>query len=192
MENSSTFEVKTELFDGPIDLLLHLVKKNELPIEKLSLAFICSQYLSYLDTMRQLDLDVAGDYLVIAATLVSIKSSVLLNEPVQVVVDEDGNLVDAHEQLLERLREAAVFKEASEKLSARGVLNVDVFAPPPLLRYFETLEESFVSHDPFLLGKAFKKLLDRLPDETSFKITVDSVSITERMMKILGSLQSLG
>ncbi|RIL11386.1 MAG: segregation/condensation protein A, partial [Proteobacteria bacterium] len=100
------FEVKLDVFDGPIDLLLHLVKQNELPIEKVSLAKVASQYLECLEKMRYFDLDVAGEYLVIAATLVSIKSSILLNQPVELVEDEEGNLVDPHEELLNRLREA--------------------------------------------------------------------------------------
>ena len=99
------FSVQTPLFDGPIDLLLHLVKTNELPITKLSLAEVAEQYMQCLDMMRSLDLEIAGEYLVIAATLLSIKSSVLLDEPVEMVPDEEGNLYDPYEALLEQLGE---------------------------------------------------------------------------------------
>lgn len=72
-----TFSIALEIFHGPIDLLLHLVKQNELPIEKLSLAQVANQYLICLERMRRLDLEVAGEYLVVAATLLSIKASTL-------------------------------------------------------------------------------------------------------------------
>ncbi|NMC63810.1 MAG: segregation/condensation protein A, partial [SAR324 cluster bacterium] len=84
---SQLFNVSLPLFDGPIDLLLHLVKTNELPISKVSLAEVAEQYMQCLELMKSLDLDVAGEYLVIAATLLAIKSSFLLNEPVELVMD---------------------------------------------------------------------------------------------------------
>jgi segregation and condensation protein A len=88
---SRFFEVKLELFDGPLDLLLHLVKKKELPIEKVSLSEVTGQYLECIKSLRYYDVEVAAEYLVIAATLLSVKASVLLNEPVELVPDENGD-----------------------------------------------------------------------------------------------------
>ncbi len=82
------FEVQVDLFKGPIDLLLHLVKQKELPLEEISLAEVADQYMHCLEQMRRFDLEIAGEYLVIAATLLSIKSSHLLNEPVELVEDD--------------------------------------------------------------------------------------------------------
>lgn len=191
--NGHFFEVRLDLFDGPIDLLLHLVKKNELSIERLSLASITSQYLACLELMREFDLEIAGEYLVIAATLLSIKSSVLLNEPVQLEIDGDGNLVNPHEELLRKLRDAEVFKEGASLLAERKLLGVDVFAPPESCGGVEAPPVQFVDHSPILLGKAFRRLIERLPQEgPGFTISMDSVSIVERMMFVLDALKARG
>ena len=78
-EYSHFFTVEIDQFNGPIDLLLHLVKQNELPVEKISLARVTSQYMHCIERMGKIDLEIAGEYLVIAATLLSIKSSILLD-----------------------------------------------------------------------------------------------------------------
>ena len=188
-EYSHFFEVQLDLFNGPIDLLLHLVKQRELPIEKLSLAAITDQYLHCIESATEFDLEIAGEYLVIAATLLSIKASILLNEPVELVADDDGNLVDPHEELLRRLREAQIYKDGAGHLGRNPMLGIDVFAAPSSLSQFEDGEIKFVEHDPMLLGRAFKKLLEQSGQASLLTISVDSVSIVERMMKILDILK---
>jgi segregation and condensation protein A len=189
-EYSHFFEVRLELFHGPIDLLLHLVKQRELPIEKLSLAAVTDQYLRCIEKAEDFDLDIAGEYLVIAATLLSIKASILLDEPVELVPDEEGNLVDPHEELLRRLREAQIYKDGAEHLGRNPMLGIDVFAPPPSLSRFEDPDVKFVEHDPFLLARAFQKLLEQSGQSAALlTISIDSVSITERMMTILDTLK---
>lgn len=193
-EYSHFFEVKLDLFDGPIDLLLHLVKQNELPIEKVSLAEVTHQYLACIERMRQFDLEVAGEYLVIAATLLSIKSSVLLNEPVELVVDSEGNLVDPHEELLKKLRAAEVYRESARHLGTRSQLGIDVFNSPSSLKDIEPPPVKYVEHDPILLGKAFRKLLAQADSQQALMMTisVDTVTIVERMMGIIQTLKSSG
>lgn len=188
-EYSHFFEVKLDLFDGPIDLLLHLVKSRELPIEQVSLAAVAEQYLSCIEMMRQYDLEVAGEYLVIAATLLSIKSSILLNEPVEMTVDEDGNLVDPHQELLRRLKEAEVYKEGADKLIDRPLYGLDVFSAPTALRHVEPPPIEYADHDPMLLAKAFRKLLEKAGEKKELLITLDSVSIMERMMAVIDILK---
>lgn len=183
------FEVQLELFDGPIDLLLHLVKKRELPIEKVSLAEVTSQYLECISRISELDFDLAGEYLVIAATLVSLKSSVLLGEPKVEFVDEEKG-PDPHEELLRRLREAAIYCEGAGLLATRPLLGVDVFPAQPA-------KGSLVSavvlrdHEPLLLGKALRKLLDRVGahQKQEIVIKVDPVSIADHMVRIVDSLK---
>ena len=194
MENSSivsqAFRVQTPLFDGPIDLLLHLVKVRELSIEKLALSEVAEQYMHCLDLMRSFDLEIAGEYLLIAATLLSIKSSVLLNEPVELVADEEGNLYDPQEALLEQLRKAAIYQDAARELGTREMLGIDVFEGSSLLRYVDAAPVEYCNHDPILLGKAFSKLLQKAAAQgISLTITVDSVSIVERMMGVLKRLE---
>ena len=187
---SQLFSVSTPLFDGPIDLLLHLVKTNELSVTRVSLAEVAEQYMQCLDMMRSFDLEIAGEYLVIAATLLSIKSSVLLNEPVELVADEEGNLYDPYEALLAQLREAAIYQDAALELGRRSMLGVDVFEGPSLLRYVDARPREYCRHDPVLLGKAFSRLLQKASERgVSITISVDSVSIVERMMKVLKLLE---
>ncbi len=185
------FEVKLDLFNGPIDLLLHLVKQRELEIEKVALAEVADQYMRCIEQFQRFDLDVAGEYLVIAATLVSIKSSILLNEPVELIEDEEGNLVDPHEELLRRLREAQIYRDGASHLSRTPVLGIDVFAPPPSLSQVEDPDVRLADHDPMLLGKAFQKVLAGAGgNQNLLTISVDSVTIVERMMTILETLKA--
>lgn len=192
-ENGHFFEVELDFFEGPIDLLLHLVKKNELPLEKISLYQITSQYLTCVEQMRHLDLEVAGEYLVIAATLLSIKSSILLNEPVQLISDDDGNLIDPHQALLDRIREAAIYKDGASLLGQKHMLGIDVFENLTTLRGVEGPPIEYQKHDPFLLARAFRKILGKMPaDIPPIEITVDSVTIVQRMVWIVDSLSKSG
>lgn len=186
------FNVRLDLFDGPIDLLLHLVKVNELPIEKVSLAEVADQYFSCLEAMRAYDLEIAGEYLVIASTLLSIKSSMILDDPVELTVDEDGNLIDPHEELLRRLHEAEVYKEGALHLAARDYLGIDVFSPPSSMKKIQAAAVEYKDHDPLLLGQAFRELLSRAGNDEKYTITIDSVSIVERMMTVLSTLKEQG
>jgi segregation and condensation protein A len=179
------FEVKLENFDGPIDLLLHLVKMQELPIEKLSLAQVADQYLACIDNFSDLDLEIAGEYLVIAATLLSIKSSILLNKPVELVIDDEGRVVDPHDELLRKLKEAAVFKNSAAELADMNLLGMDVFQGPSRLKDVDGLTVSLKPHDPILLGKAFRKLLKKAGDSFSYVVSYEPVSIVDRMRSIL-------
>jgi len=197
VEFSHFFEVRLELFDGPIDLLLHLVKLRELPIEKISLAAVADQYLQCIERqgiekVERFDLEIAGEYLVIAATLLSIKSSILLGEPVALVEDAEGNLIDPHQELLNRLRDAEIYKEGAYKLGLRSLLDIDVFANPSLLGDFDAPAGELKDHSPMLLGKAFKKLLENAKEPEILQISFDPVSIVERMMEVLGSLHRAG
>ena len=184
------FEVKLPLFEGPIDLLLHLVKLNELPIEKISLAQLANQYLECIEVMRGFDLEVAGEYLVIAATLLSIKSSVLLREPVELVPDEDGNLVNPHDELLRRLREAAVYHEAAASFRDWPKLGSEVFASASSLDKIPAIEGPLANHSVVLLQRAFDRVLKRLRESNSkIEISFDPISIVERMRVVLDKLE---
>ncbi len=187
------FTVRLDLFDGPIDLLLHLVKQSELPIEKVALAEVTNQYLACLEQARAIDLDIAAEYLVIAATLLSIKSSILLNQPVEFVEDEDGNLVDPHEELLKKLREAAIYQDGAKLLQERDFLGVDVFSPPTSLKQVEGETFCYQNHDPLLLGRAFKKLLDQVGANSAlYTVMANPVSVLDLMMKVLDRLEKAG
>ncbi len=187
------FEVRLDLFDGPIDLLLHLVKKRELPIERVSLAEVTGQYLECIKALRYYDVEVAAEYLVIAATLLAVKASVLLNDPVELVPDENGDLVDPHELLLERLRELEAYRLAAGDIGSRPALGHDVFSAPVKAAKIDPALIPLAGHESELLARAFQKVLARLGEKSAvFSITIDSMSVVERMRRVVDSLRSTG
>lgn len=111
-----SYRIKLEAFEGPLDLLLHLIEKEEIDIYDIPIAHITQQYLDYLSAMEELDLEVASDFLVMAATLLEIKARWLLPSPPPVEGEEDAELIDPREELVERLLEYKRFKEAAEHL----------------------------------------------------------------------------
>lgn len=190
---SRFFEVKLELFDGPLDLLLHLVKKRELPIEKVSLVEVTGQYLECIKSLRYYDVEIAAEYLVIAATLLSVKASVLLNDPVELVVDDTGSLVDPHEELLRRLRELEAFRAAAGDLASRPTLGSEVFAAPSKGTKIDPALIPLADHQSELLVQAFQSVLTRLGEKARvFSITIDSVSVVERMRRVVDTIREKG
>jgi len=184
------FEVKLDLFDGPLDLLLHLVKNRELPIEKLSLAVVTDQYLECIKRMRYYDVDVAAEYLVIAATLLAIKAGALLNESVEVPAMEEISGEDLHEELLRRLRELELFRAAAGSLQHRPMLGHDVFGSPERGVKIDSRLVPLANHEANILMVAFQNVLRRAGERSVvLSITADPVSTVERMRTVVDRLQ---
>ncbi len=182
------YAVKLPAFEGPLDLLLHLIRLNEVEITDIPIARICEQYIEYLDLMRELNLDVAGEYLLMAATLAWIKSRMLL--PPDAAEDEDEGL-DPRAELVARLLEYQRFKEASEDLAARRWLGRDVFAargpdlePPPEA-------EREVEVGLFELVEALRRALRSAPAEgRAHEIETEPITVRERMIYVMRALES--
>jgi len=117
------YAIKLDIFEGPLDLLLYLIKKNEIDIYNIPVSLIVEQYLQYLKMIKSLNLDLAGEYLVMASTLIHIKSRMLLPEPEEPEEEEE----DPRAELVRQLLEYKAFKEAAENLSQRPILERDVF-----------------------------------------------------------------
>jgi len=172
-----------------LDLLLHLIKKNELSITDIPIATITEQYLSTLELMQGLNLDVAGEFLVMAATLIHIKSRMLL--PPGETEDEEEEEGDPREELIRRLLEYQRFKEAAEELERRELLSRDVF-----VRRSEAPEEAetvgFESLSLFDLLSALRHVLERFPEERIHEVTLDTISVREKMSFLLDELRRRG
>jgi len=181
--------VQLEIFEGPLDLLLHLIKKNEVSIADIPIATITEQYLSTLELMQGLNLDVAGEFLVMAATLIHIKSRMLL--PPGDDEDEEEEEGDPREELIRRLLEYQRFKEAAEELERRELLSRDVF-----VRRSEAPEEAetvgFESLSLFDLLSALRHVLERFPEESIHEVTLDTISVREKMSFLLDELRRRG
>ena len=157
------------------------------------MAEVTGQYLECIKALRYYDVEVAAEYLVIAATLISVKASVLLNDPVELIPDENGDLVDPHEQLLARLKELEAYRLAAADIGARPALGYDVFAAPVKATKIDPALIPLATHESQLLAKAFQKVLERLGEKSAvFSITVDAVSVVERMRMVVDSLKLSG
>jgi segregation and condensation protein A len=184
------YSVHLDKFDGPMDLLLHLVKKNEMDICDISIAVITRQYLEYIKLMKELNLEVAGDFLVMAATLLQIKSRQLLplNDPEEPELEE----ADPRNELIRRLMEYQQYKEAGMVIGARALLGREVFsrsATEPVLTAAQSAEGP-VEVSLFELVDAFRVLLQRIPFESFHDVAPgDSLSITDCINEILSLMQ---
>jgi len=181
------FEIKLENFEGPLDLLLHLIKKNEMDIYDIQIAEVTAQYLSILDAMKSLNLDIAGEFLLMAATLLHIKSRLLL--PQSVAEDDEEEELDPRAELVRRLLEYQKYKDAGEMLDARPQLGREVFArnfPSPELA--DTDDGELVAVGLFELVEAFQRLLKETSDPYVHEVQVERLSVAERVTAILDLL----
>lgn len=181
--------VELDIFEGPLDLLLHLIKKNEVSITDIPIATITEQYLATLDLMQTLNLDVAGEFLVMAATLVHIKSRMLL--PAGDDEDDEEEGADPREELIRRLLEYQRFKDAADRLEQRELLTRDVFARCAA-RAEEVGPSVFHEVSVFELVGALQRVLERLPKESVHEITLDKITVREKMTLLLDTLRASG
>ncbi len=172
--------VKIPVFEGPLDLLLHLVRKNKLDIFDLPISLITEQYLAYLEMMQALDLDIAGEYLLMASTLLYIKSQMLL--PAE-EVEAPAERPDPRQEIVAPLLELAKFQRAAEFLSAKPILGRDIFVPPG---EDPTPHEGF-SVSLFELLSALRDVLSRKPP-SPLEVSRSKILVTEMMDFILKRL----
>jgi segregation and condensation protein A len=185
-----SYQIKLEIFEGPMDLLLHLIKKHELDIYSIPISLITQQYLEYIELMKSLDMEIAGDFLVMASTLTHIKSKMLLPPSENPEKDDDG--VDPREELIRRLLEYKSFKNAASSLENKEETWSRVYTRQP-----ETAPNLPGEDEPLLfdfhlfdLLAALKEVMARVPD-AGFEITAETVSITEKISLILARLEAV-
>ncbi len=192
--SSSTYSVSLPAFEGPLDLLLHLCQKHELDILDIPVAFVTEKYLEYLGLMKLLDLDVASDYLVMAATLAHIKSKMLL--PSLPVGQDDGDLEDGEDPrqaLIRRLLEYQKYKLAGQQLDARGVAGRDVFLRgAPTERAVSVGLPPLAETSLFVLMDAFQQILSRAQEGFTHDVVPDRISIADRMHELVDILTERG
>lgn len=184
-----SYEIKLDIFEGPLDLLLYLIRKNEIDIYNIPIALITEQYLEYLDIMRSLNLDLAGEYLVLAATLIHIKSRLLLPPVEGEEEGEEGE--DPRTELVRQLLEYQAFKEAALSLDTRPLLNRDVFtrgAPAEEPAAAEQEEEVMIEVGVFELVQAFRVVISGLDRSEDMAIDTEKMSLTDRINEIMERL----
>ncbi len=180
-----SYEVKLEVFEGPLDLLLHLIKKNEVNIYDIPISLVTQQYLEYIDLMKDLNLEIAGEFLLMAATLTHIKSKMLLPQEEKAGDEEEAE--DPRAELVRKLLEYKSFKEVAEELGQREDTWRDVFFNPPD-KSIESDEEVFIEVGLFDLLEAFRDVIAKIPDKRSLEIVPDELTVRGRMTAIIERL----
>lgn len=185
------YKVKLDgVFEGPMDLLIHLIRKNEVEIWDIPIALITDQYLAYLEWMKAMNIDLAGEFLVMAATLTQIKSKMLLpiHEGEQEDEDEDPRMEIA-KPLLEYLQ----MKSAAELLAERDLLGHDTFArKSDAGRYLTEGEDEMIKVGLFELIDAFQRILANISPAEKVELLADGISVKDKIAEVVDILEAKG
>jgi len=179
-----SYKIKLEIFEGPLDLLIYLVKKDHLNIYDIPIAKVTEQYLQYLNLMQLLDLNIAGEFLVIAAELLKIKSRMLL--PVEEAAVEEQE-EDPRAELVKRLLEYERFKEIASSLREREESQKEVFKRPKIEieKNISEQKEVYFEASIFDLINAFSQALKDIPKEVFYEVIKDEFTIEEKVHDLL-------
>ncbi|RTZ99682.1 MAG: chromosome segregation protein ScpA [Deltaproteobacteria bacterium] len=179
------YEVKLDdVFEGPMDLLVHLIKKNEVNIYDIPIALITDQYLEYLEWIKAMNIDLAGSFILMAATLAQIKSKMLL--PVHDDDDDD----DPRMEIIRPLNEYLQMKAAAEQLSQRDLLGQNTFTRSvPDMDIQPDSEDTYIQVGLFELIDAFRQILIDLDAEQQMDFSAERISIKDRINQIVEILE---
>jgi segregation and condensation protein A len=181
------YPVRLSNFEGPLDLLLHLIKQNEVNIYDIPIALVTRQYIEYIDLMQEMNLDVAGEFLVMAATLIHIKSRTLLPRPDPAQDDPDE---DPREALIRRLLEHQKFKAAAELLHERETLRSAQWTRPdgPITEIAGEAPEPEIEVDLFSLISAFRAVVERSKQRPKVYLPSEQIPIEDRIEQLMQRL----
>jgi len=172
------------IFEGPLDLLLYLLRKEKVDIHDIPIAPITRQYMEYLDVMKELNLELAGEFMVMAATLIHIKSKMLV--PIEPTEAQDEDYVDPREELVQRLLEFQKYKEAAGLLHQKREIRAATWMrPDTVIPKFEDTGEEMVEASLFDLIGAFKELLERRKVLLAHEVEPEGKTVEERIEEIL-------
>lgn len=184
------YKVKFEVFEGPLDLLLYLIKKEEVDIYAVNLTRLATQFIEYIETMRLLDLEIAGEFLVMAATLMYIKSRELLPVDQQAQVEGEDEGEDPRWELIRQLVEYKKFKDAAAELQALEARQEEVFPRMPGRLEFETEAPRHNEASIFDLVNAVNVVLKRFTQREDLRdIFEDKWTVSEKIEYLLGVLK---
>jgi len=186
--SSDIYKVELEnIFEGPMDLLVYLIRKNEVNIYDIPISLITDRYLEYIEWMKSLNVDIAGDFLVMAATLIQIKSRMLLP------VHEDSDEEDPRQEITRPLLEYLQMKSAAQQLNERDLLGEHTFIRSPLKTSDPGLiPDREIRVDLFDLIKAFQRIIENISPDFSLDLAAETLSIKDRMTELMQLLKETG
>lgn len=180
-----SYKIHLDKFEGPLDLLLYLIKKNDIDIKDIPIAIITDQYLGYIEMMKMLDLDVVGDFLVMAATLMQIKSRMLL--PPDPLAGPE--VVDPRQELVDRLKEYEQFKMIAEGLKSKELFRQSLFGrlvdEEKLNEIKEDAQEVLFEATLFDLINALSDALKHIPDTKDYQVSQEEYTIEGKIHELL-------
>jgi len=182
--HSNGYRVDIGVFQGPLDLLLHLIRKEEVDIADIPIARITRQYLSYIELMQTLNLDVVGEYILMAATLIRIKTRMLLPRE-----ETDADEIDPREELIMALMEYKKYREAGDILHERALIEERNFAPAAPVEKPEAVVDNLPATSLFDLLTVFKEVMAASGKETAHNVDADEIKIEDRLQWVLQYLQ---
>jgi segregation and condensation protein A len=174
------------VFEGPMDLLIHLIKKNEVDVYDIPIGLITEHYLAYIEWMKLLNIDTVGDFLVMASTLAQIKSRMLL--PTHGEEDEE----DPRLEIVRPLAEYLQIKSAAEVLSERNLLGDKIFARRPNTKEYLAQEQGDIQVGLFELIDAFQKILQKIAKDHTVDLATEQISVKDRMNAIIAVIEEKG
>ena len=171
----------TDIFEGPMDLLVHLIKKNEVDIYDIPIALITKQYLDYIQWLKSMNIELAGDFVVMAATLTQVKSKMLLP-----VTEDDEDQEDPRQEITRPLMEYLQLKAAADDLAGRTLLGKDTFTrEQDDGDYLAGQGEDMIKIGLFELIEAFQKILKNISSDHLVDLTADNISVKDRISEIV-------
>jgi segregation and condensation protein A len=189
--SSSPLNVHLDQYEGPLDLLLDLIRKQQIDIRNIPIATITSQYLAWLDKARELDLDIGAEFVFMAATLIHIKSRMLL--PVDPALRREGESdEDPREELVQRLLEHQRFKDAAEMLQQKRIIEENVWSNPQMQQFAAADDGPGLAVNLFDLIKAFGDVLERVKSRPVYEIRDEDITVGDMLTHVRALLDSTG
>jgi segregation and condensation protein A len=179
---SSPLNVHLERYDGPLDLLLDLIRKQQIDIKDIPIATITAQYLEYMDKARELDIDLGAEFVYMAATLIHIKSRMLL--PRDPELGKDNPEEDPRQELVEKLLEHEKFKNAAEMLQQKRMIEENVWSNPQIAQFTSEDDDPGLAITLFDLVKAFGELLERAKSRPVYEVSEEDVSVAQMILRL--------
>jgi segregation and condensation protein A len=187
--SSSPLNFHLDHYDGPLDLLLDLIRKQQIDIRNIPIATITSQYLAYLDKAREMDLDIGAEFVFMAATLIHIKSRLLL--PTDPALQKEGEgEEDPREELVQRLLEHQRFKDAAEMLQQKRIIEENVWSNPQMKQFVSEDENTGLAVSLFDLIKAFGEVLERARTRPVYEVRDEEISVSDMVLHVRSLLNA--
>src|ERR1700683_3810320 len=187
--SSSPLNVHLDQYDGPLDLLLDLIRRQQIDIRDIPIATITSQYLAYLDKAREMDLDIGAEFVFMAATLIHIKSRMLLPTDPALRKEGEGE-EDPREELVERLLEHQRFKDAAEMLQKKRIIEENGWSNPQMKQFVAEDDNPGLAVGLFDLIKAFGEVLERAKNRPVYEVDEEEISIGDMVLHIRSLLDA--